>query len=138
MQDDELPRTPDPAGAGVDRALAAWTPLAPPADFADRVLAARGASSRGPSWRRRVGVAGGIAAVAAAAVLAVVLRPSPRAMSGALIATRRTTQALGNRGIAVAEADTELTWRVDDRGAADLVQRTGNAFYRVEHGEPFV
>jgi len=138
MNDDEPPAAPDPGDAGVDRALAAWTALAPPADFADRVLAARGAPRRS-RWPRRAAVVGGIAAAGAAAVVAAALWRAPhRAASGTLIARQRTSQALGDRGIAVAEPDSELTWRVDDRGAAELTQRAGDVFYRVERGEPFV
>jgi hypothetical protein len=133
MQDDEPTRTPDPELA---RALEAWPPLAPPADFADRVLAAREAPA--PARPRRARLIGGLAAaIAAAAAVLVMVRPSHRATSGTLVATQRTTARLGDRGIAVAEPATDLTWRVDDRGAAELVQCTGNVFYRVERGEPF-
>ena len=133
MHDDELPVPPDPV---LDRALEAWTPLAPPAEFAARVLAARDAPA--PPRRRRARMFAGIAAAGAAALAFAVLRPPHRAAGGVLVTTRRITEALGDRGLVVAEPATALVWRVDDHGAADVIQRTGNVFYRVERGEPFV
>ena len=133
--DDQL--TPD---ARVDQALAAWSALTPPADFADRVVdrvvGARGMTEPPRLRGRRLA---GIATLAlATGAAAVALWPAHRAASGALIASRRITERLGDRGLAVAEAASELTWRVDDRGAADVVQRAGNVFYRVERGGAFV
>jgi len=134
MQDD--PETPDPELA---RAMEAWAPLAPPVDFADRVVAARGATARQrSSSRRRATLIGGIVVAGAAAVAVLALRSPHRAASGTVSAAQRTTTALGTRGIAVAEPATELAWRVDDGGAAEITQRTGNVFYRVERGGPFV
>lgn len=133
MDDDELPGPPDPV---LERALEAWTPLAPPADFAVRVLAARDASA--PPRRRRARMFAAIAAAGAAAAAFAVLRPPHRAAGGVLVTTQRTTEALGDRGLVVAEPATALVWRVDDHGAANVVQHTGNVFYRVERGEPFV
>lgn len=119
------------------RALAAWTPIAPPAGFADAVLDAREASAV-PRSRGRL-VASGIAIACAAAVLAIVVaRPRDRAAAGTIAADERLSTRLGDRGVAVAEPGAELTWRVDGSGAAEIVQRTGNVFYRVERGEPFV
>ena len=136
MQDDPTP-SPD---AAVARALDAWAPLAPPADFVDRVLDARAVTAPPPrSTRRRVVWLGGIAAAGAvAAALALVVSSPHRAARGALVASQRTTTVLGARGTVVAEPASELTWRVDDDGAADVTQRTGNVFYRVERGGPFV
>ncbi|HMG54536.1 MAG TPA: hypothetical protein VK601_13660, partial [Kofleriaceae bacterium] len=128
----------DPADAELDRALDAWTPLAPPAEFAARVLAARDAAAPTPPPRRRRRFAIAAVAAAAAAVAALALRPPHATTTGAVIADRRTTAALGDRGIAVAEPASELTWRIDERGAADVVQRSGDVFYRVERGGPFV
>jgi hypothetical protein len=132
MQDD-----PD---TEIARTLEAWAPLPPPADFADRVVAARDAAAPPlPPARRRARLIGGLVlAAAAASVVVIVLRPSHQATSGTVIATQRTTTALGARGIAVAEPATELAWRVADSGAADVTQHTGNVFYRVERGGPFV
>ncbi|HEY0986900.1 MAG TPA: FecR domain-containing protein, partial [Kofleriaceae bacterium] len=128
---------PDPE---IARALDAWAPLAPPADFADRVVAARDAAApevRSPRWRVRL-IGGVVLAGAAAAVAVLALRSPYRAASDTVIAARRTTIELGGRGTAVAEPDTEVVWRVADDGAAEITQRTGNVFYRVERGGPFV
>jgi hypothetical protein len=137
MQDDEPPPAPD---VELERALEAWTPQAPPADFADRVLAARDAAA--PPHRHRrlpLRLIGGLAAAAAAVALGIVIvRPPHRAAIGTLVARERTTAVLGDRGIAVAEPAAELAWHIDDHGVAELVQSTGNVFYRVERGEAFV
>src|SRR4051812_45665043 len=118
MQDD--PDTPD---TEISRALDAWAPLAPPADFADRVVAARDAAA---PRRRRARLIGGIVlAGVAAAAAALALRSPDRAASGTVIAAQRTTTALGARGIAVAEPATELTWSVAESGAAEITQLTG-------------
>jgi hypothetical protein len=139
MHDDEPTQDEPTQDAEVRRALDAWSALVPSADFADRVLAAR---DDAPAPRRRTRLhAGGIiagAAAAAAVVAALALRSPGRAASGNLIATQRTTAQLGDRGVAVAEPTTEVTWRVTDDGAAEITQRTGNVFYRVERGGPFV
>jgi hypothetical protein len=141
MDDDE--RFPS-ADAAIEQALDAWAEILPPGDFVDRVLAARAASAppqpqSPPRPRRGSRVVVGIAlAGAAAALAAIVLWPSHRAASGLLVASQRTTQRLGDRGIAVAEPAADVAWRVDDRGAAEIVQRAGDVFYRVERGEPFV
>ncbi|TMQ05132.1 MAG: FecR domain-containing protein [Deltaproteobacteria bacterium] len=136
MQDDHTP----PPDAAVSRALDAWAPLAPPADFVDRVLDARAPTAPAArSTRRRVVWLGGIAAAGAvAAALVLVVGSSHRAARGALAVSQRTTALIGARGTVVAEPASELTWRVDDDGAADVTQRTGNVFYRVERGGPFV
>jgi hypothetical protein len=130
MTDDELT---DSEHAALD----AWAPLTPPAGFADRVLAARDAA---PARRRRwPWVAGGIAAVAAAAVALVMVREPSRAASGELVAApTRTTKLLGDRAVAVAEPDATLAWRIDDDGNAAIEQRAGDVFYRVERGGSFV
>lgn len=136
MQDDEPPRAPD---ADLERALEAWPPLAPPADFADRVLAARDATAPPPHRALRLRLIGGLAAAATAAAVAVaIMRPPHRAATGTLVASQRTTAVLGDRGLAVAEPEAELAWHIDDHGVADLVQHNGNVFYRVERGEAFV
>jgi hypothetical protein len=84
-------------------------------------------------------LAAGIAAAAAAAILVITLRDPSHAASGELLATKvRTTQALGDRAVAVAEPDATLTWRISDDGDAVIEQRQGDVFYRVDHGTPFV
>jgi ferric-dicitrate binding protein FerR (iron transport regulator) len=132
MPDEHDDDTSDPR---VDRALEAWTALAPPAGFADRVLA----RVEAPAPRRRLRWLGAVAlAASAAATATVALWPAHRATAGALTARHRTVAQLGDRGLAVAEPDTELTWRIAGDGGAELEQRAGNVFYRVERGEPFV
>jgi hypothetical protein len=151
MQDDDSTPADAPlddaaADPALGRALDAWTPLAPPDDFADRVLAARHAEAPPAqpaprarrSLRRRLLVGGAAATAAAAAALTAFALRTPRATAGALVADRRTTTALGDRAVAVAEPGGELTWRISDDGAADVVQRSGDIFYRVERGGPFV
>src|ERR1700733_6649753 len=122
--------------SGEHRALEELSALAPPDGFADRVLAARAAPA---SVRRRwPAVAIGLGVAVAASVAIVMARGAHRGGNGELATTERTTLALSDRGVAVAEAQTQLTWRVDSSGAAEIDQRAGNVFYRVEHGGPFV
>jgi len=121
-------------------ALDAWAPLAPPAGFADRVLAARDATPapvhRAPRWPF---VVAALATAAAGAALYVAVREPSHAASGELVGARaRTTRSLGDRAVAVAEPDATLTWRISDDGAAEIEQREGDVFYRVDRGGPFV
>ncbi|MBS2025183.1 MAG: hypothetical protein JST92_22510 [Deltaproteobacteria bacterium] len=118
------------------RALDAWPASEPPPGFADRVMAAR-AVSHGSRGRRRIrlAIAVGVAIVAlAAGLLAQALRPT----SGQRTLTGRETITLGRRGLAVAEAGTQLSWTVSAGGDARVEQTSGNVFYRVESGGPFV
>jgi len=131
-------------------ALAAWTAAAPPAGFAERVLAAQAASPvtaptvpsspRSPWAGRRVTVASAVVAGACLAALGVAVvrtrAAGPAATGEVEVATRRTL-AVGARATAVAEAGASLAWRVDARGA-DVTQRAGDVFYRVAPGGPFV
>lgn len=50
----------------------------------------------------------------------------------------RRTLGIGRRAIVVAEAGTQLRWKVSASGAAQVTQKSGNVFYRVEPGGPFV
>lgn len=131
MHDDEL----DEAER---RALEAWATLPPPADFADRVVAAR-ARAPAPARRRRwpLVVTGAVACAAAAALFTLTRTPS-RADRGELIAASRTTRALGDRAVAVAEPSATLSWQIEDDGDAAIEQRAGEVFYRVERGGRFV
>lgn len=118
--------------------LDAWTPLAPPADFVDRVMAAREAPPA-PKRARWPFVAAGVASLAATATILVLVRHPSHAAYGELVdADLRTTRALGDRAVAVAEPRATLTWRIDDDGAAVIDQREGDVFYRVDRGGPFV
>lgn len=116
--------------------LDAWSPLTPPAGFADRVMAARVAA---PKSRRWPFVAGGLAVAAAAAIAFVAFREPSHAASGELVDAReRTTKSLGDRAVAVIEPTATLSWRIDDDGDAVIEQRAGDVFYRVDRGGPFV
>jgi hypothetical protein len=132
MNDDEL-------NESERAALDGWTPLAPPAGFADRVLAAREVPPVATRSRWPVLLAGTLAAAAAAAILLVTLRDPSQAARGELVdAKTRTTRALGHRAVVVAEPSASLTWRIDDDGDAVIDQREGDVFYRVDRGGPFV
>jgi ferric-dicitrate binding protein FerR (iron transport regulator) len=133
--------------------LSAWGAGEPPADFADRVIAARDAEAgepapvavdvpppRGanPRWLKQSAV---VVALASAAVFAFALmrgRSIP-SVSGSLQATQRETVSLGQRGVAVAEPGAHITWKVEGgAGRANVTQSDGAVFYRVERGGPFV
>lgn len=135
MQDDE-----PSSDAELERALDAWSPQLPPAGFAERVVAARDATAptQHPGRRRALVISGLAMVGAAAAITTIVLRTPARADSGVVVAAQRMTAVLGDRGVAVVEPASELAWRIVDSGAAELNQRTGSVFYRVERGEPFV
>jgi hypothetical protein len=135
----------EPALSADERAaLAAWDTPPPPADFAARVLAARGAAAPaaapaapvGRSRRSRIALVAVGLAGAGALAWSLGRSPSPAASRGALAAERRTTVELGARGVAVAEAGAALSWTVDG-GGARLSQAAGEVFFRVEPGGPF-
>jgi hypothetical protein len=91
-----------------------------------------------PPARRRWTIGAVAAAVVAAAAVLLILRGPGRAPAqGARVIHDRETITLGDRGVAVAEAGTEITWTVSAAGAAEVHQTRGNVFYRVEHGGPF-
>jgi hypothetical protein len=86
--------------------------------------------------RRSLFVGG--AALGAAALALVLLRPrGPAPVTLSRVTTARETIALGGRGLAVAEAGSDLSARIDERGAV-IEQSAGDVFYRVEKGGPFV
>ncbi|MGN6104269.1 MAG: hypothetical protein ACTHU0_04130, partial [Kofleriaceae bacterium] len=110
-----------PLDAREQRALDAWTPLAPPAGFADRVLAARDAEAVtvAPPARRRARwpfAAGGLVACAAAASLWLARTPESLAAHGRRDAARRTTAHLGDPAVGVAEAPPQQRWEIDEDG----------------------
>jgi hypothetical protein len=134
MNDDEL----NESERGV---LDAWSALSPPADFADRVLAARDVARepvRAPRRRWPLVVGAAVAAAAAAAIAVVTLRDSHAASGELVAAATRTTKSLGDRAIVVAEPQATLAWRIDDGGDAVIEQRAGDVFYRVDPGGSFV
>jgi hypothetical protein len=127
----------------------AWEPQAPPADFAERVMAqvradrdgiAEGEGAvprladarprRGRLGRAGVG-AGVVAVLAVAAALALRLGGHPDAR-GQAIARERVEVSIGARARAVLEAGAEVRWEGDE-----VVQAHGDVFYRVAPGGRF-
>jgi hypothetical protein len=107
--------------------LSVWKTRPAPDDFADRVMA------RIPMRRARWPW---IAAVAAAVLVALFFglrAPSDGRFDG----EARTTLALADRAVVVAEAGARLRWRVEPSGQTHVQQGRGAAFYRVEPGGVF-
>jgi hypothetical protein len=141
MADRNAPSSSDgePLPADIAAELAGWATSEPPAGFVDRVVAAaRGSAAPRPAPRRRP-LAAVIAAVVAVAASLVLLRGNSGSPpdDGARVVVQRETVSLGRRGVAVAEAGTELTWAISASGAAEVHQRRGDVFYRVEPGGAF-
>ncbi|HEX7843502.1 MAG TPA: hypothetical protein VF469_38780, partial [Kofleriaceae bacterium] len=127
----------DPDEREIDRAvLDAYEVPAMPAGIEDRLWQRMHAAKPPRSRRWRLGA--GAAAVGAAASMAwFVTAGSPAVVrSGAAKTAERTTLSVGKATL-VAEPGTTLTWTSSDRGAR-IEQRSGNVFYRVEPGRPFV
>lgn len=118
------------------RALDAREAFEPPADFAERIVRARGAERPAPRRWRYIGAA--ITAAAAAAVIAFVLRSPDQSARGQLSASARTTARLGSRAVVVAEPAASLSWHVDASGETVVEQTAGDVFYRVDEGRAFV
>ncbi|HUS68357.1 MAG TPA: hypothetical protein VMZ28_27675 [Kofleriaceae bacterium] len=134
-------------------ALDAWDTPAPPAGFAERMVAARAAADatsgeaapdvamavarRAGAERRRLVRWSVVAAVGVAALGMVLLRSGgPGRATGSAAPSRRESIPLGGRGVAVAEPGATISWTVDG-GAAVVAQGGGDVFYRVERGGPF-
>lgn len=119
--------------------LDGWEALAPPKNFADRVLAAKRKQDARQTLtpRLRAWFASAAAVVLVVIGAALWLR-APFADDGDFSATTRTTLNLGTRAVVVAEADSQLAWHVSNTGHAEVEQRYGQAFYRVEPGGAFV
>jgi FecR protein len=127
-----------------------WTADEPAADFVERVMArveeearlgslplprAPGLGGRGARWRAAAAGAAVALAVATAA-LVIVRRPAPagRASVGSYLGSAsRSTQQLGDRAVAVAEAGATLSWQLDDHGNGGVSQQRGSVFYRVTY-----
>ena len=128
--------------------LAGWPPRDPPEDFADQVMtrwleeqtAAAPAALRWSSrWRWTAMVAVALVGVVIVGTLGwLQLTSGTPTSSGTLVASDRQTVALGPRGVAVAEAGSELSWTVDREGGTRVNQSRGKVFYRVAPGGPFV
>jgi len=82
-------------------------------------------------------VAAAVLAAAAVAGSVALLGGGGSPQDGARVVQDRETIRLGDRGVAVAEPGTEITWTVSASGAAEVHQTRGDVFYRVEHGGPF-
>lgn len=111
--------------------------LAAPDGFADRVLAAQRRARptvRRPVRRRAWAIAGAACALLTLGVWR--LRASAPARSGELVATARTTEAIGDRAIAVVEPGGALRWTIT-HNTVRVTQPRGSAFYRVDRGGPF-
>jgi hypothetical protein len=102
----------------------------PPESFSERVQRARVLEPK-----RRVGMLAALAACAALLAVGLFVRTG-RERSGSVQATLRQSIDLGSRGVAVLEAGADLQWRVV-RGEAEIEQRAGSVFYRVERGGAF-
>lgn len=127
----------DPEEPELDRAeLAAYEVPAVPAGMEERLWQRMRAAKR-PRSRRWWAVAGAAAVGAAASVAWFAGAGAPAlAGSGTAHTTQRTTLSLGTATL-VAEPGTALRWTSSDRGVR-VEQRSGNVFYRVEPGRPFV
>ncbi|MFO0745940.1 MAG: hypothetical protein U1F43_09735 [Myxococcota bacterium] len=110
-------------------ALDAYDVEGAPSGFAERVLA-RADRARRLRWGA---LTAGLALAAGLVLWALV----PTHEAGHAAVTERTSVPLGARGIAVAEAGSELDWQIDG-GAAAVRQPRGAVFYRVERDGPFV
>jgi hypothetical protein len=121
-----------------------WPALEPPPRFSARVTAALdGVAARRPERSRRRLFAG-LASLAVAAVLALVItqlvtrpREAGRPTWGEIQAVARETVGIGDRAVAVAEPGAQLSWALAS-GRIRVDQRHGAVFYRVDHGSPFV
>jgi hypothetical protein len=119
------------------RGLAADEGPAP--SLRERLTATYAPSPRAPR-RRRWPLGAGLAGLAAAAALLLVLADRGRSLGGAgeHRFAEQATLALAGRGVAVGEAGAELRWVVERDGAAHITQSHGDVFYRVERGGAFV
>jgi RNA polymerase sigma-70 factor (ECF subfamily) len=149
--ENELPSS-EPLTQAELAALATWTAPAPPPGFADRLLAgprpapappgaapATMQAHRAPGLAQRRGRLLPWSIVAAAALLAlflVQLRSPPassRHEAGSATPMERRSIRLGQRGVAVLEPGSSLSWAIEP-GRARVTQRAGDVFYRTEPG----
>ncbi len=130
-----------PAGA-LDTVLESFEAPVPPADFANRVMAARAAGSvpavttAPPSrWRAR----GALVVAAAAGALLAVGGPLvwPGVPHHGVLDSAGTQEALVGDRATVAALDARLEWDVAANGETRVNQTRGRVFYRVERGGPF-
>jgi hypothetical protein len=106
----------------------ALDPQRPPERFGEHVMRGVAAIAEGRRRRRRVlAVAGPVAAIAAAACVALVLRARPG--RGDVRADARQDVRLGPHVVAVLERGAHVSWDDDE-----VTQWAGDVFYRVEPG----
>ncbi len=126
--------------------LGAYDVPEPASDLTDRFMERqRGGQPAGiavevaPSRKRWAYVAGGAVLAAAVVTLLLLLRHTPlvEQADGHWSATSRTTEKIGERGVAVVEAGGSIAWQLADRSAR-VRQDRGDVFYRVERSDdPF-
>jgi len=110
-----------------------WPAQEPPADFAERVVAAARAESRSAASPRRGRVAAGLVLVGSlAAGIAFAVHLQSRGAAGDVTADARREVRVGTRAIAVLEAGAHVKWHGDD-----IEQTGGDVFWRVEPGARF-
>ncbi|HEX8794182.1 MAG TPA: hypothetical protein VF765_24735 [Polyangiaceae bacterium] len=110
-----------------------WPAQEPPADFAERVVAAARAENRRPARPQRGRALAGLVLVGSmAAGVALAVHLQGRAANGDVTADARREVRVGTRAIAVLEAGAHLKWHGDD-----IEQAGGDVFWRVEPGARF-
>lgn len=110
-----------------------WPAQEPPADFAERVVAAARVESRRAAEPRRGRVLAGLVLVGSmAAGIALAVHLQTRANAGDVTADARREVRVGTRAIAVLEAGAHVKWHGDD-----IEQAGGDVFWRVEPGARF-
>lgn len=122
--------------------LIGWEPASAPNGFAERVVTAwqaeRGEVGRTRSRRWRGLVAAALVGALGVGSVLVWSRPWRDPALGELHGAERTSVALGERAIAVAEPGAAMRWLVERDGAAHIEQTRGAVFYRVDRSGPFV
>jgi hypothetical protein len=110
-----------------------WPAQEPPADFAERVVAAARVESSKAAKPQRGRIAAGVILVGSmAAGIALAVHLQGRAANGDVSADARREVRVGTRAIAVLEAGAHVKWHGDD-----IEQAGGDVFWRVEPGARF-
>lgn len=113
------------------------------AELALRVLAARGRSVVEPPPEAHATAARPrslrwslvlLAAIAAVMVVLASRRSVPSMVSGSVEASERSTQPIGQRGVAVLEPGAAIQWVVERGGETLVWQPRGEVFYRFDRG----
>ncbi len=110
-----------------------WPAQEPPAEFAERVVAAARVESRRAAEPQRGRVLVGLTLVGSmAAGIAMAVHLQARGANGDVTADARREVRVGTRAIAVLEAGAHVKWHGDD-----IEQAGGDVFWRVEPGARF-